>query len=117
MTNEFRSLVIVLVLLVLIAYSSTITNMSANRKSLSDFLPALAGIAYRRQAFAKLRLLTFSFFLPRCVTCLLLRAGTGGATAGEHNNKRRDEKHDGCQLLHRGTRIIKVSSAATFEAA
>jgi hypothetical protein len=47
----------------------------------------------------------------------LLRAGTGGATAGEHNNKRRDEKHDGCQLLHRGTRIIKVSSAATFEAA
>src|SRR4030095_6079991 len=92
MTNEFRSLVIVLVLLVLIAYSSTITNMSANRKSLSDFLPALAGIAYRRQAFAKLRLLTFSFFLPRCVTCLLLRAGTGGATAGEHNNKRRDEK-------------------------
>src|SRR6266480_6588598 len=115
MTKGFPHPVIVLQLL--IAYSSTITSMSTNRKSLSDFLPTLPGIAYRRQALAKLRLLTFSFFLPRCITCLLLRAGTGGGTAGEHNNKGRDEKHVGCQLLHRGTRIIKLIGGATSEAA
>ncbi len=104
MSNDERIPSPVIVLQLLIAYSSTITSMSTNRKSLSDFLPTLPGIAYRRQALAKLRLLTFSFL-------------TGGGTAGEHNNKGRDEKHVGCQLLHRGTRIIKLIGGATSEAA
>jgi hypothetical protein len=51
-------------------------------------LPALAGIAYRRQAFAKFRLLTFGVSLLLRLPCLLLRAGTGSATAGEYNDKR-----------------------------
>ncbi len=101
MSNDERITSPVIVLQLLIAYSSKITSMSTNRKSLSDFLPTLPGIAYRRQALAKLRLLTFSFFLPRCITCLLLRARPLGGTTGEYNNKRRAEKHGGYQLFHR----------------
>jgi hypothetical protein len=83
------------------------------RRLQSDSLPALAGIAYRRQAFAKFRLLTLGVFLLLRVTCLLLRAGTGSATAGEYNNKRWNEKHGGCHLFHRRRRIIKLTSEAT----
>ena len=83
----------------------------------SDFvifsLPALAGITYRRQAFAKFRLLTFGVFFLLRLARLLLRAGTGSATAGENNNQRRDKKHGGRHLFHRRTRIIKLTSAAT----
>jgi hypothetical protein len=85
----------------------------------SDFvifsLPALAGIAYRRQAFAKLRLLTFGVFLLLRLTCLLLRAGAGSATARYYNNKCWNEKHADCQLFHRKTRIIKLTSAANYQ--
>ena len=89
-------------------------NTSRSRKSLSDFLPTLAGIAYRRQALAKLGLLTFGFFFLRRITCLLLRAGTGRAAAGEYNNNRWNQKHGGCQLFHRRRRIIKLMGAATL---
>jgi hypothetical protein len=44
----------------------------------------------------------------------LLRAGTGRATAEEYNNNRWNQKHGGCQLFHRGTRIIKLTGAATL---
>jgi hypothetical protein len=116
MTKKFHCLVIIFVLLFLIAYSSRsrIMNTSRSRKSLSDFLPTLAGIAYRRQALAKLGLLTFGFFFLRRITCLLLRAGTGRATAGEYNNNRWNQKHGGCQLFHRTTRIIKLMGGATL---
>jgi hypothetical protein len=62
--------------------------------------PALAGIAYRRQAFAKFRLLTFGVFLLLRLPCLLLRAGTGSTTAGYCNNKCWNEKHSGNHFFH-----------------
>ena len=87
----------------------------------SDFvifsLPALAGIAYRRQAFAKLRLLAFGVFLLLRLACLLLRAGTGSATAGENNNQHRDKKERANQFFHtqiRMTTIIAAINAASF---
>src|SRR4029077_5713144 len=86
-------------------------NTSRRRKSLSDFLPTLAGIAYRRQTLAKLRLLTFSFLLLRRITCLLLRAGTGRATAGEYNNNRWNQNHGGCQFFHRKKKSTTISAA------
>jgi hypothetical protein len=87
----------------------------------SDFvifsLPALAGIAYWRQAFAKLRLLTFGVLLLLRLTCLLLRARTGRGTAGEYNNKRWDKKERASQFFHtqiRITTIIAAINAASF---
>ena len=50
-------------------------------------LPTLAGIANRRQAFAKLRLLTFSISLLLRLAGLLLGTRTCGAT-GEYDNSR-----------------------------
>jgi hypothetical protein len=111
--SKLGQLVMVLVLLLVIDDSSMIASTSSTSESRSDSSPALAGVAYRRQAFAKLRLLTFGVFLLLRVTGLLLRAGTGSATAKEYNNKRWNEKHGGCHLFHRRTRIIKLTSAAT----
>lgn len=78
-------------------------------------LPTLPGIAYRRQALAKVRLLTLGVSLLLGLTGLLLGAGRWRGTAGEYKYKRWDEKHGGCQLFHRGTRIIKLTWAATFQ--
>ncbi len=86
---------------------------------ISSFVPspALAGIAYRRQAFAKFRLLTFGVFLLLRLACLLLRARTGSATTGENNNQRRDKKERASQFFHtqiRITTIIAAINAASF---
>ncbi len=77
-------------------------------------LPALARIAYRGQALTKLRLLAFGFSLLLRLARLLLRTRTR-STAREYNAERWNEKHGGCQLFHRRTRIIKLMSAATFQ--
>jgi hypothetical protein len=44
---------------------------------------------------------------------LLLRTRAGGATAGEYDDKPRDQKQRGYQPFHRATTIVKLLSAAT----
>jgi hypothetical protein len=58
----------------------------------SGRLPALPGIAYRRQTFSKLLLLAFGFSLLVGIARLLFRTGTRAATAWQRDKERQNQK-------------------------
>jgi len=80
-------LVLVLLLLRVVGYSITSTSMSRN--SWSDSLPDLTGIAYRRKALAKLRLLSLSFASLLRLARRLLGVRTWTCAADQQKDKSR----------------------------
>src|SRR5580765_1935221 len=69
--------------------------------------PPLTGITYWRQAFAKVRLLTFGFPLLVRIAGLLFRAWPWTGTAQQCDKEHRNEKCRGRQLFH-----IKLRTAS-----
>jgi hypothetical protein len=96
-------------------FSITIMRMSKRTGSQSVSLPPLTGVAHRRQAFAELRLLAFSFPLLIRLARLLFGAGTWGATAEERDKECRNQKCLGRELLH--IRIKKTTIIAAIDRA
>ena len=84
-------LVLVLLLLRVVGYSITSTSMSRSmsRNSWSDSLPDLTGIAYRRKALAKLRLLSLSFASLLRLARRLLGVRTWTCAADQQKDKSR----------------------------
>ena len=62
--------------------------------------PPLTGITHWRQAFAKVRLLTFGFPLLVRVARLLFRAWPRSGTTEQSDNEHRNEKCRGRELFH-----------------
>jgi hypothetical protein len=62
--------------------------------------PSLTGITHWRQAFAKVRLLTFGFPLLVRVARLLFGAWPWGGTAEQCDKEHRNEKCRGRELFH-----------------
>ncbi|PYK07839.1 MAG: hypothetical protein DME61_11790 [Verrucomicrobia bacterium] len=91
---------LVLLLLRVAGYSITITSTSMSRNSWSDSLPDLAGIAFRREALAKLRLLSLSFASLLRLARRLLWVRTWTCAAEENKSQDRNQKHEGGQLFH-----------------
>ncbi|PYJ05929.1 MAG: hypothetical protein DME95_02525 [Verrucomicrobia bacterium] len=91
-------LVLVLLLLRVVGYSITSTSMSRN--SWSDSLPDLTGIAYRRKALAKLRLLSLSFASLLRLARRLLGVRTWTCAAEENKRQDRNQEHEGGELFH-----------------
>jgi hypothetical protein len=117
-TADHKQTIFALVFLLLrvVGYSTTITSTSMSRHSWSDSLPDLAGIAYRREALAKLRLLSLSFTSLLRLARLLLGVRPLICAAEEDKSQRRNQKNKGGQLFHKSSRtIIKRASAATFQ--
>lgn len=80
-------------------------------------LVSLTWIGDRRQAFAKLSLLTFGVALLIRLACLLLRARCWRCATRKHDNRRGGHQKQGnFQPFHESNRIIKRITAATFKA-